>query len=117
MMTGVCPKCGHAGGLDVRHSSKVIGTEAVGVVALKATAEQCALSMSALKGRSRLHRICLARCVAIVIMRDHGEMSWAQIGKALKRNHSSVLACANKYRGNAWVIKHRRGALKGMRLS
>lgn len=114
---GTCPKCGHTGTLDTRHAPDVIGTEAFGALAIKATARVWGVSVSALKSKMRSSNLVLARACAADIMRNHGEMTWQQAGQALGgRDHSTVLTCVQKYGADTRVIAARRKALRQMAL-
>ena len=44
------------------------------------------------RGRDRRRAACVARCAVIVALRDEDGMSYSEIGRLLRRDHSSVMS-------------------------
>jgi chromosomal replication initiator protein len=60
-------------------------------------AEHFALPEAALVGGSREKVVCAARAVAMHLVRQHTQMSYPEIGRALgRKNHSTVIAACQR---------------------
>jgi len=56
----------------------------------------------AIRGVGRRQPLPKLRAAVILLMVERG-YSWVAIGRELRRNHSTVIACANTYQENEWV--------------
>ncbi|MBO6739013.1 MAG: hypothetical protein JJ916_04050 [Phycisphaerales bacterium] len=60
--------------------------------------DDCNVTLSDLMGNMRGGRIVFARSVIAVVLRDHTELSYPEIGKLIGKRHSTIIDAENRLR-------------------
>lgn len=60
--------------------------------------DDCNVTFSDLMGNMRGGRIVFARSVIAVVLRDHTELSYPEIGKLIGKRHSTIIDAENRLR-------------------